>query len=250
VTEAENRSYPFPENWLRRSLVHRQQTLEEYDRADLILTLSKKARETFLIAGIPEEKLFSMSRGVDTEKFVPAATPPERFRAILVGSLSRRKGVPSLLSVWRRLNLKNADLVLVGNPTSEVAALLRDIPASIKVKGFVRDVASEMQKSSLHIFPSECEGSAKVTYEASACGLAQITTREAGDVVVDGETGWIIPPNKEEALAEAIKVAYENPDLCRKFGMAGRKRVEQNFTWNHFRERVRKAYALAWSRRK
>lgn len=245
VTEAETAPRPFPENVLRRLLVSRQQTLEEYDRADVLLVLSQKARETFLIAGIPEEKLFLTSRGVDVDKFLPAENPPDRFRAILVGSLSRRKGVPSLLEAWRRLALKDAELVLVGHPTPEVAAMLKNPPPGVQTTGFVRDVAAELRGASLHVFPSECEGSAKVTYEASACGLAQITTREAGDVVVHQETGLIVPPNNVDALAEAMETLYRNPELRAKFGAAGRRRMAENFTWDHFRKRVRLAYARA-----
>ena len=53
----------------------------------------------------------------------------------------------------------------------------------------------------LHIFPSQWEGSAKVTYEAAACGLPQITTREAGDVVRNGIEGIIVKPGDVNAIA-------------------------------------------------
>jgi len=101
---------------------------------------------------------------------------------------------------------------------------------------------------SVHVFPSSLEGSAKTTYEAAACGLAQITTREAGDVVVDGLNGLIVPPNDVGALARAIRQLYDRPDLVRSYGAAGRSRVVQQFTWDHFRERVFGAYRLALSR--
>ena len=86
-----------------RLLVTRQQMLEEYDLADLILVLSEKAEETFLAAGIAPEKLFRHQRGVDVERFTPAEKPPEKFRAVFVGALIKRKGVHHLLEVWRRL---------------------------------------------------------------------------------------------------------------------------------------------------
>jgi len=244
-SEIQRDAAPFPRSLLNRLLVTRQQVIEEYARATLILVLSEKARETFLIAGLPSEKLFLHSRGVDVDKFQPAATPPEKFRAIFVGSLIKRKGVHVLLEAWRRLNLENAELHLVGHPSAEIAKLLADAPPNVVVHGFVRDVAAELRSSTVHIFPSECEGSAKVTYEAAACGLAQITTRESGDVVVDGENGLLIPPNDVDALSEAIKQLHADQDLARRFGAAGRKRVVENFTWEHFRERLLNAYDRA-----
>ena len=95
-----------------RLLVTRQQVLEEYDLADLILVLSEKAEETFLAAGIAREKLFRHQRGVDIARFTPAENPPEKFVAVFVGALIKRKGVHHLLEVWRRLALKDAELVL------------------------------------------------------------------------------------------------------------------------------------------
>ncbi len=235
----------FPRSVLNRLLVTRQQVMEEYARATLILVLSEKAKETFLVAGLPEKKLFQFSRGVDVENFRPAPAPPKKFRAIFVGSLIRRKGVPVLLEAWRKLNLKDAELVLVGSPSAQIHPLLAEAPSNVVVRGFVRDVASELRSAVVHIFPSECEGSAKATYEAAACGLAQITTRESGDVVVEGENGLLVPPNDANALAAAIQRLYDDRDLTARLGVAGRKRVVENFTWDHFRERLLDAYDRA-----
>jgi glycosyltransferase involved in cell wall biosynthesis len=235
----------FPRNLLNRFLITRQQVMEEYARATMLLVLSEKARETFLIAGLPQEKLFLFSRGVDVEKFQPAPKLPETFRAIFVGSLIKRKGVHLLLEAWRKLNLKDAELVLVGHPSDEISALLAEAPPNVIVRGFVRDVASELRSAAVHIFPSECEGSAKATYEAAACGLAQIATRESGDVVLDGENGLLIPPNDVAALAAAIERLYRDRELVVRLGMAGRRRVVENFTWEHFRERLLDAYDRA-----
>ena len=227
-----------------RLLVSRQQVLEEYDLADRILVLSEKAEETFLAAGIPQEKLFRHHRGVDIDRFTPAASPPELFRAIFVGALIERKGVHHLIRVWKQLGLKNAELVLVGTLHPEIEPVLRECAdPSIVVRGFVKDVASEYRAAAAHIFPSECEGSAKCTYEAAACGLPQITTREAGDVVQHEVNGLIIPPNDPDALAVAIRRLHADRPLCAKLGAAGRERVCAHFTWAHFRARLLQAYS-------
>ena len=227
--------------WKQRLLITRQQTVEEYALADLILVLSAKAEETFVAAGVPREKLFRHHRGVDVVRFSPAP-PPAKFVAIFVGALIERKGVHHLLNVWKRLALPDAELRLVGAIHADSAPLLREAPANVKALGFVRDVAAEYRAASVHIFPSECEGSAKCTYEAAACGLPQITTREAGDVVVDGVNGIVIPPNDPDALAAAIQRLHSDRELCATLGAAGRERVCEQFTWAHFRARMLAAY--------
>jgi len=235
---------PVPQRWLNRLLVSRQQSLEEYELADLLLVLSEKAEETFLFAGFPKNKLFRMARGVDVERFRPGTAPPV-FRALFVGALIKRKGVPVLLEAWKKLNLSRAELWLAGHPHGELAPYMKGLPDSVKILGFNSRVEELYRQCSIFVFPSECEGSAKSTYEAAASGLAQITTRESGDVVVDGLNGILIPPNNCEALCEAILQLHGNPDLAQKMGAAGRERVVEQFTWDHFRRRVSEAYRAA-----
>ena len=235
---------PLPQRWLNRLLVSRQQSLEEYELADLLLVLSEKSEETFLFAGFPKSKLFRMSRGVDVERFRPGSPPPV-FRALFVGALIKRKGVHLLLEAWKKLSLPKAELWLAGHPHGELVPYLSGLPDSVKILGFSNRVEELYRQCSLFVFPSECEGSAKATYEAAASGLAQITTRESGDVVVDGENGILIPPNNCEALCEAILRFYRNPDIALQMGESGRKRAVEQFTWDHFRRRVSEAYRAA-----
>lgn len=243
-SEIQMESAPIPQRWLNRLLVSRQQSLEEYELADLLLVLSEKAEETFLVAGFPKSKLFRMARGVDVERFRPGAVPPV-FRALFVGALIKRKGVHLLVEAWKKLCLPRAELWLAGHPHDELAPYLRDLPDSVKILGFSSRVEDLYRQCSVFVFPSECEGSAKATYEAAASGLAQITTRESGDVVVDGVSGILIPPNNSEALCEAFLRLYRDPDLAQKMGAAGRERAVQQLTWDHFRRRVSEAYRAA-----
>lgn len=235
---------PVPRRWLNRLLISRQESLMEYETADLLLVLSAKAAETFTVLGTPKEKLYPISRGVDVNRFVPGPKP-SIFRAVFVGALIKRKGVHWLIEAWRRLKLSSAELWLAGHPHAEMQPFLKNLPENVKVLGFTKDIVKVYQACSVHIFPSECEGSAKSTYEAAACGLAQITTRESGDVVVDGENGLLVPPNNVEALMTAITKLYESPKLREELGQRGRERVVQHFTWDHFRERLQAAYRAA-----
>jgi len=248
-SERERDTAPWPGRWLNRLLISRHHVLEEYDLADLILVLSAKAEETFLAAGVPREKLFRHQRGVDAERFTPAPAPPEKFVAVFVGALIKRKGVHRLLEVWQRLALRDAQLVLVGSLHEEIRPWLnRCAGPTVRLEGFVRRVEDCYRAATVHILPSECEGSAKCTYEAAACGLPQITTRESGDVVQHEVNGLLVPPDDPDALAAAIERLYRDRALGARLGAAGRQRVVEHFTWEHFRERLLEAYRTVLQR--
>lgn len=232
-------------SWKENLLQTRERFLEEYDLADLLFVLSQKAADTFRVQGFPEEKLYYLPRGVDVERFKPGVRPPI-FRAVFSGALIERKGIHHLLEAWHRLDLKDAELWLVGSVHEEARPHLKKYwRDNIKVVGFARDVENYLSQGTVHIFPSQCEGSAKVVYEAAACGLPQITTREAGDVVNDGVEGIIIQPGNVGELAAAILELYRHPETVERMSEAARRRVVDNFTWDHFRTRLLVAYEMA-----
>jgi glycosyltransferase involved in cell wall biosynthesis len=248
-SERERAAALWPQRMMNQLLVTRQQVIEEYELATLIVVLSHCAADTFRAAGVSEDKLFYLPRGVDVGRFAPAERTPKKFRAIFLGALKKRKGVHTLLEAWHGLKLKDAELVLVGHAHEEIKEeLARYADESVRIEGFQAEPEKLLQTASVHIFPSTCEGSAKVTFEAAATGLPQITTYESGDAVVDGETGCVIPCNDTKALAAAIECLYASPDLCKRMGAAARQRMVTLFTWDHFRLRLREAYRIARER--
>ncbi len=236
-------------DWRRHLHATRQQHLAEYDLATLLFMPSQKSAETFRVAGVPEEKLHYVGRGVDIQRYQVAEAVPEVFRVVFVGALIKRKGVHLLLEAWKKLGLKNAELVLVGSLHEELRPSLQEFADStVKLVGFTKSVPDELRKSAVFAFPSECEGFAKSTLEAAACGLPLIATRESGDAIVDGETGLMIPPNDVEALAAALEHASKNRDQLQEMGRRARRLVEERFTWDHFRGRILAGYSRAITR--
>jgi len=232
------------QKWKAGLLLDRKRFIEEYHLADLLVVLSETAADTFRAQGFPEEKLFYLPRGADVERFKPGQRPA-KFRAIFTGALIKRKGIHHLLEAWHRLNLPEAELWLVGSVHDEAKPFLEQFwRDNIRVVGFVPDPENYLSQSTVHIFPSQWEGSAKVTYEAAACGLPQITTREAGDLVRDGVEGIIVQPGDVDAIAAAIAHLHTHPEIVDQMGSAARRRVVENFTWDHFRTRLLDAYEL------
>jgi len=233
------------QRWKNRLLLQRKRFIQEYDLADLLLVLSEKAAHTFRVRGFPEEKLYYLPRGVDVERFRPG-NRPQKFRAVFAGALIKRKGIQHVLKAWHRLNLPDAELWLIGFVHDEAKPYLKQFwRDNIRVVGFVRDPENYLSQGTVHVFPSQWEGSAKVTYEAAACGLPQITTREAGDVVRDGIEGIIVKPGDVSGIAAALEHLYRHPEIVQQMSSAARLRVVENFTWDHFRTRLLDAYETA-----
>jgi glycosyltransferase involved in cell wall biosynthesis len=232
-------------NWKAGLLLERRRFVEEYRLADLLLVLSETAANTFRARGFPEEKLFYLPRGVDVERFKQGQRPG-KFRAVFSGALIKRKGIHHVLEAWHRLNLPHAELWLVGSVHDEAKPFLKQFwRDNIRVVGFVGDPETYLNQSTVHVFPSQWEGSAKVTYEAAACALPQVTTREAGDVVRDGAEGIIVLPRDVDAIAAALEHLHRHPEIVEQMGSAARRRVVENFTWDHFRTRLLDAYEIA-----
>ena len=234
-------------DWHRDLPIERTRMLAEYDLADVILVPSRKSAETFLAAGIPEDKLWYVARGVDPERYSPGSAP-DKLRFIFAGALIRRKGVHHLLEAWKKLNLRNAELVLVGSLHDEIKPALQQAGSSVRHLGFSSRLQDELRASSAFVFPSECEGFAKVTLEAAACALPIITTAESGDAVVHEQNGLIIPPNDVDSLCAAIEQFARQHDRLAAMGMSGRDRVLNCLTWDHYRQRLLQGYAYARQR--
>jgi glycosyltransferase involved in cell wall biosynthesis len=208
-------------------------TLREIDQADYVLIPSDFVRESFLAEGIPESKLIQMPFGVDVSRFTPAAASEGRpFRAVFVGQVGLRKGVPYLLEAWKRLGWRDAELWLVGRVLPEIKEVLKtyaDLPG-VRTVGFLGAPAAAYQQADIFVFPSIEEGSALVTYEAMACGLPVVTTPNAGSLVRDGVEGFIVPIRDPDALAERMERLRANARLRQALGRAARMRAEE-FTW-------------------
>jgi glycosyltransferase involved in cell wall biosynthesis len=237
------------QNWYQRwkegLLMKRERYIEEYELTDLIVVLSESAADSFRKQGFPEEKMFYLPRGADVDRFKPGQRPA-KFRAVFSGALIERKGIHHLLEAWYRLNLKDAELWLVGSVHEEAKPHLKKFwRDNITTVGFARNPENYLSQGTIHVFPSQLEGSAKVTYEAAACGLPQVTTREAGDVVRHDIEGLIVRPGDVDAIAAAIEHLYRHPEVVERMSTAARRRIVENFTWDHYRSRLLSAYASA-----
>ena len=244
---------PAGRNFLRKfDHWRREETtaLEEFELADYVFVNSDFVKETFLDFGFPENKLVMIPRGVDTGLYQPCEKRKDKtFRVVFVGMLNIRKGVQYLLEAWKELKLNNAELLFVGAAHDEMKPFLKkyEMP-NIKFAGFVKDPAELYGHSSVFVLPTLDEGSAKVTYEAMACGLPVITTMNAGSLVRDGRDGFIVPIRDAGALKEKMLFLYENPDAAREMGIKARKHIE-SYTWETYEKSLIDTYRTIWEKK-
>jgi glycosyltransferase involved in cell wall biosynthesis len=157
-----------------------------------------------------------------------------------VGRLVKDKGVVELASAWKRIRnaYSHSRLLTIGpaephNPVPN--GILQELANDDRVTmlDFVAndDMPNYYGIMDIVVLPSYREGFPYVVLEASALGLPVVATQVTGckDAVVDGVTGMLVPPRDVQALAEAIRLYVENPELRLKHGQAGRKRVLANY---------------------
>lgn len=225
--------------------------IEEIERADRIIVQSAYAAETFVQRGVPRDKLVVAPRAVDVTRFTPPAERDDdrTFRALFVGQLCLRKGIPYLLRAWTALRLRNAELVLVGPLHDDVKPLFEKVSdPSVRHVPWSDDTAAFYRRASVLVLPSLVEGSAKVTYEAMACGVPLIVTPNVGAVARDRQEGFVVPIRDDGAIKDALLALYENRELRDAYGRAARKLVE-SYTWEHHRRLMWDVYERAWRSR-
>jgi glycosyltransferase involved in cell wall biosynthesis len=235
---------------LRKTIVHPkvvERELREYQEAEFISIPSQFVKETFLLHGIPAEKLIQTPYGVDLTNFYPIPKRDKIFRIIYCGVLSIRKGIHYLLQAFSELKLREAELWLIGSLTDEIRPILgRFSSPTIIHKGPFPEKALYQYYSQGSVFclASIEEGLAMVQAQAMACGLPVICTTNTGgaDLVRNGQDGFIVPIRDVAALKEKILYLYENPDVGAAMGESARRRVQAGFSWEDYGRKMIAAY--------
>lgn len=224
---------------------HTNRVKQERSLAGHLFAPSEFVVRCLLENGVDRNRIVKIPYGVDPDRFRPVSLqrdPP--FRCLFVGLVGLRKGVRYLLEAWRRLDLPESELVIVGSADQQGEAILREHAGHHRWIGPVAsyEVHRWFQQSDVFVFPSLAEGSAYVTYQAMAAGLPIITTPNSGSVARDGVDGFVVEPRDINALCDRILALYRSPELRRQMSHSGRERIVGTFTWDHYYRRVVDAY--------
>ena len=232
------------------------------ERAERVIAVSSQMRADILAHfDVAPERVVVIHNGVDAEAFrrteAREALARHRVRepyVLFVGRISEQKGIFQLLEAARSLPDEVTLVLCASSPdTPELAARLEAAVAGrprvqwINAMLPVPEVAQLYSHAAVFACPSVYEPFGLINLEAMACGTPVVASRVGGipEVVVDGETGWLVPPGDPSALAQALRGALADPARARRMGEAGRRRVEGHFSWDRIAERTLAVYADA-----
>lgn len=203
---------------------------------------------------IPEEKLIVILSGIDPDCYyhkmnanekkifkVKFDLPIEAEILFSAGSLTIQKGHKYLLEAFKIVNEKNDYVILViageGELENELKLLTERLQVADRIifLGRSDDIPSLLAASDIYISSSIREGLPGSILEAMASELPVVATSVGGtpELVLDGITGFLVPPESPDELAKAIeKVLRLNKEVKHSMGQAGRLRVEEHFHVN------------------
>lgn len=195
-------------------------------KVDRFIALSRFARDQFVAAGVPEDRISIKSNVV----FDPGkAEAPARQGALFVGRLSPEKGAADLVRAWREVE---APLTVIGDgPLAD--ELKASAGPNVRFLGKAgRDrVTAEMRQAAFLVLPSICyENFPMAVAEAFACGLPALVSRLGAmeEIVADGVTGCHVSPRDPADLAAKARWALAHPDALRLMGRNARAHFERD----------------------
>ena len=258
-----------------------------YEGASGIIAVSNGMREDILRSypAIDPERVKVVHNGIDLEAWrhpqgedadaQAAATlqrlgiDPDRPAVVFVGRITRQKGLPHLLRACEQLPADVQVILCAGAPdTPEIKAEVEGLVARLREKrtGVVwieemlprPELIAVLAASDVFVCPSVYEPLGIVNLEAMAVGLPVVGSATGGipDVIVDGETGLLVPidqvqdgtgtpidPARFEAdLAERLTTLVTDTEAARTMGQAARRRVEEHFAWEAIAQRTMDVY--------
>ena len=220
--------------------------------ADLEAMTSRDARYVFVPSDMVRAAMID-DYGCDPERVIRVGfgtaiyeqALPERSwdsqAALFVGIQFERKGGPTLLAAWPhvRRELPDAELWVVGpkhGPETE-------LPAGVRWLGYLssrEELAGLYRRAAAFVLPSVFDPYPNVLREAMGHGLPGVGTDSGGipEIIVEGETGFVVPTGEPEALAQALVRVLGDPPAAERMGRAGHEAVLSAHTWDHVAARL------------
>lgn len=230
--------------------------LEACDR--IIAVSEEDKRDITECYGIGEGRISVIPNGIDIERYRRVENPAvlEKYGVrkpyvLFLGRLSRQKGVFDVVDASSKIRKGVRVVIVTGRADDrgveeELARAVEGKENVLWVNRMLSVDEAVALYSSAEVFtaPSIYEPFGLINLEAMACGRPVVSTRVGGikDVVVDGETGLLVPPQNPEELAEALNRLLSDRVLAEEMGKMGRERVERLFSWERVAERTLELY--------
>ena len=249
ILKEENLIHNLNPNEISKYIIQKEK--KEYDLADYIMVPTDFAKQTFLEKGFKDEKIIKNPYGVNLNEFTSNNTIKKKdnfFRIIYTGTVSVRKGVLYLLEVFQSLDLKNSELLIIGDIEKKISDKIKKYKSNKKIvfKNAVKQ--SELKKfyniSNIFVTCSIEEGLSMVQLQAMACGLPVICTINSGgqEIIDDNIDGYILPIRNKSSLKEKILFLYNNKVFCNEMGKNAQKKATKKFSWEMYGQKTISIY--------
>jgi glycosyltransferase involved in cell wall biosynthesis len=216
---------------------------------------------------IPRNSIDVVHCGVDTEAFDRAEKhhrhPDARPTVLFVGNVAPNKGIRTVVESALRLRSRYAGIRLQvlgkGGDRLQGDRLQQELQEYVRAQGAADNVEflgfvgrdelpGYYRDADVFCMPSQFEGgTANVYLEAMSCGCPVVASTAGGAVeaVVDGESGFLVPPDDVDATSQALDRLLADPSLRQRIGDAGRRRVDEYFAMDKYILRVQAVYEKA-----
>ncbi len=191
---------------------------------------------------LTQDRLVVIHPGVDLTRWPlrPPTPPAERFRILFVGGDLERKGADTLLDAFEQYLADSCELHLatqsgyLSSSMRERIERLQHVVLHLDLNAGSEPLKQLYRESDVFVLPTNQDASSIVAIESMATGVPVIICPQGGipDIVVDGETGLLIPPKDATALARAVERLRACAELREKIIIQGRAHVEQYFDAN------------------
>ena len=217
-----------------------------------LIANSQAAVEGAVAVGVPASKLQFLANVIDLSEFdlrMGASVPRAEDTAptvIAIGRLVQAKRFDRFLEAFAlaRRSVPELRATLVGDGPEranlEQKAATLGLYESLVFQGARDDVPAQLRKADMLALSSEHEGFPNVVLEAMSASLPVVATPagDAGRIVQEGETGFVVPFENSEAMAERLVHLAKSPALRQQFGTAARKRVEEHYSYGVLSEQL------------
>ena len=227
-------------------ITHRIRQLPLFEKVFRWVAISEAQKREHVRMGIPADRIRVIYHFLQmTEPVLPRATTPT---AIFVGRLSPEKGVDRLLSAWKLIAGGNRRLIILGDgpERAKLEKLAEGLPG-VEFRGFVKREEQDhfWQQAAFSVVPSTwLEPFGMTVLESWAKGRPVIAHAIGAlpELVSEGVDGMLSEPNNIEELAKRIDWMFLNPDRVIAMGLAGRKKVEQQFSQERWLKEITSIY--------